>query len=165
MISIIVAIAEDNAIGKNNELLCHLPEDLKRFKKITTGHKIVMGKNTYESLPIKPLPNRTSIVISHIEGDDYCDCIMAYSIDEAVANCGLNEECFVIGGGMIYKQFLPIADRLYLTKIHHKFDADTFFPEIDYSQWNLIEEESVEADEKNPYPYSFLTYERKVESL
>jgi dihydrofolate reductase len=161
MISIIVAIAEKNAIGKNNDLLCHLPNDLKRFKKITTGHKIIMGRNTFVSLPVKPLPNRTSIVISHTKGDNFNDCLMAYSIDEAVNLCGKDEECFVIGGGMIYTQFLPIADRLYLTKIHHEFDADIFFPEINYSDWQLIEEEKIEADEKNPYSFSYLTYERK----
>ena len=161
MISIIVAIAEKNAIGKNNDLLCHLPNDLKRFKKITTGHKIIMGKNTYESLPIRPLPNRTSIVISHTKEDKFCDCLMAYSIDEAVNLCQKDEECFVIGGGMIYNQFLPIADRLYLTKIHHEFDADIFFPEINYAEWQLIEEEKIESDEKNPYSFSYLIYERK----
>lgn len=161
MISIIVAIAEKNAIGKNNDLLCHLPNDLKRFKKITTGHKIIMGRNTFVSLPVKPLPNRTSIVISHTKEDNFNDCLMAYSIDEAVNLCGKDEECFVIGGGMIYTQFLPIADRLYLTKIHHEFDADIFFPEINYADWQLIEDEKIEADEKNPYSFSYLTYERK----
>ncbi|HBF89522.1 MAG TPA: hypothetical protein DDX39_12860 [Bacteroidales bacterium] len=160
MISIIVAIAENNAIGLNNKLLCHLSEDLKRFKQITSGHKIIMGKNTYESLPIRPLPNRTSIVISHTKDDNFCNCLMAYSIEEALSHCSKDEECFVIGGGSIYKQFLPISDRLYLTKIHHEFEADTFFPEIDYKQWRLIEKEDVLQSVSNPFSYSFLTYER-----
>ncbi|MFW5821689.1 MAG: dihydrofolate reductase, partial [Bacteroidota bacterium] len=120
-ISIIVAIAENNAIGKNNELLWKISDDLKRFKKLTTGHKVIMGRNTYLSLPNSPLPNRKNVVITDIENEKFEGCEMAYSIEEALANVQENEEAFVIGGGMIYKQFLPHANKLYLTRVHQSF--------------------------------------------
>ena len=160
MISIIVAIAKNNAIGRNNDLLWHIPEDLKRFKKITTGHKIIMGKRTYESLPYRPLKNRTSIVISDIPGDHYEGCIMAYSIQEAMDHCPSDEECFIIGGGMVYKQFLPLADRLYITRVHKSFEADVFFPDIDPDIWEVTEHEEG-SGEGLDFTYSFITYERK----
>ena len=160
MISIIVAIAENYAIGLNNDLLWHIPEDLRRFKKITSGHKIIMGKRTYESLPVRPLPNRTSIVISDDTKDVFEGCIMAYSIEEAREHCGLDEECFVIGGGMIYRQFLPLADKLYITKVHATFNADTFFPEIDPAVWEETENEPG-TDENSTLSYSFITFLRK----
>ena len=112
-VSIIVAIAENYAIGKDNDLLWHISDDLKRFKQITSGHKIIMGKNTFLSLPIRPLPNRISIVITDDKNDQYEGCIMAYSIEDALAKCEAGEECFVIGGGSIYRQFMPLADKLY----------------------------------------------------
>ncbi len=160
MISIIVAIAENNAIGKNNDLLWHIPEDMKRFKQITSGHKIIMGKRTYESLPYRPLKNRTNIVISDIPGDHYEGCIMAYSIEEAMQLCRADEECFVIGGGMVYAQFLPIAGKLYLTQVLESFEADTFFPEIDFSQWKALVTEEVEAGERNQYKHSYTEFIR-----
>ena len=160
MISIIVAIAENHAIGFNNDLLWHIPEDLKRFKRITSGHKIIMGKRTFESLPVRPLPNRTSIVISDDPKDVFAGCIMAYSIQEAIDHCSPDEECFIIGGGMVYQQFLPLADKLYITRVHERFEADVFFPEIDPEYW---EEEKVEApmDPDRKMNYSFITYLRK----
>ncbi len=158
MISIIVAIAENNAIGKNNQLLLHIPGDLKRFKKLTTGHTVIMGKNTFKSLPKRPLPNRTNIVISDNKNDKFQGCIMAYSIKDALSKCKDDEENFVIGGGSIYKQFLKYADKLYITKIHKSFQADTYFPEINYKEWNLISKEDFSLDEKNSY--SFLTFVR-----
>jgi dihydrofolate reductase len=160
-ISIIVAVAENLAIGKDNQLLWHISEDLKRFKKLTTGHTIVMGKKTFESLPVRPLPNRTSIVITDIPGEKTEGCVMAYSIEEAIRLCPENEESFIIGGGSVYRQFLPLADKFYLTLVHQPFEADTFFPEIDYSKWNLISKEDYPADEKCPYNYSYLIMERK----
>ena len=160
MISIIVAIAENFAIGRNNDLLWHIPEDLRRFKRITSGHKIIMGKRTYESLPVRPLPKRTSIVISDDPKDVFEDCIMAYSIEEALEHCGPDEECFVIGGGMIYKQFLPLADKLYITKVNSTFDADTFFPEIDPEIWEETEIEPA-TDENRQLEYTFITCLRK----
>ena len=156
-ISIIVAIADNHAIGKDNKLLWHLSDDLKRFKRLTTGHTIVMGKNTFESLPIRPLPDRRSLVISDVPDDHYEGCVMAYSIEEAIEKCDDERENFVIGGGSIYRQFLAYANKFYLTRVHHPFDADTFF-EVDLSDWNLVEEEFVEADKKNPYPSTFFIY-------
>ena len=160
-ISIIVAIAEDFAIGLNNDLLCHLPDDLKRFKQITTGHQIIMGKRTYESLPKRPLPNRINIVISDDRRDVFEGCETVYSIEEALDLCG-NDESFIIGGGSIYKQFLPLANKLYLTIIHHKFIADTFFPTVNYDEWNKLTAEKHLKSEDNPYDYSCTVLERKI---
>jgi len=161
LISIIVAVAKNYAIGKDNDLLWHISDDLKRFKKITTGHTMIMGKNTFLSLPIRPLPNRISIVITDDPADNYEGCIMAYSIEDAIAKCDEAEECFIIGGGSIYRQFLPMADKLYITRVKRVYEGDIFFPEINESDWNLIEEEN-HIDEKNDsLPFSFQTYIRK----
>lgn len=160
-ISIIVAVAENNAIGKDNELLWHISDDLKRFKKITTGHKIIMGKNTFLSLPVRPLPNRTSIVITDDPSDNYEGCIMAYSIEDAMAKCDDDEECFIIGGGSVYRQFLPLANKLYITRVKRSYDADTFFPEVRSDEWELIGQEDHIDEENNSLPFSFQTYIRK----
>jgi dihydrofolate reductase len=160
-ISIIVAVAENNAIGKDNDLLWHISDDLKRFKRITTGHKIIMGKNTFLSLPVRPLPNRTSIVITDDPSDNYDGCIMAYSIEDAIAKCDEGEECFIIGGGSVYRQFLPLANKLYLTKVKRSYEADTFFPEVKSDEWELIEQEDHVDEENNSLPFSFQTYIRK----
>ncbi|MEI7499114.1 MAG: dihydrofolate reductase [Bacteroidota bacterium] len=161
MISIIVAIAENSGIGKNNDLLWHIPEDLKRFKRITSGHTMIMGKRTYESLPKRPLPDRRNIVITDIPGEYFEGCEMAYSIEDAVAKCNPEDENFIIGGALIYSQFLPIADRLYLTRVHQSFEADVFFPEIDNSKWILISKEDFPADGINDFSYSNEIYDRK----
>ena len=154
-ISIIVAIAENRAIGKDNKLLWHLSDDLKRFKKLTTGHTLIMGRNTFLSLPNGALPNRRHIVISDMEGESFDGCEMAASIEEAINLAGKDEECFVIGGGMVYKQFLPLAGKLYLTEVHSSFEADTFFPEIDFSQWKALISEDVDAGEQNHYAHTY----------
>jgi dihydrofolate reductase len=159
-ISIIVAIAENNAIGKDNKLLWHISEDLKRFKKLTTGHTLIMGRNTFLSLPNGALPNRRHIVISDVVDEIFDGCEMARSIEEAVTMAGNSDECFVIGGGMVYTQFLPVAGKLYLTIVHHSFDADTFFPEIDYSQWKAGASEKIDAGGKNQYPHTYTEYSR-----
>ncbi len=159
-ISIIVAIAQNNAIGKNNELLWHIPNDLKRFKKLTSGHNIIMGKKTYQSLPFRPLPNRTNIVITDIVGEVIEGCKMAYSIKDAVELMDKENENFIIGGGSIYKQFLPVADKLYLTVVHKDFDADIFFPEINFDEWEKIEEVFVNDDDSVPFDYSYLTLKK-----
>ena len=159
-ISIIVAIAENRAIGKDNRLLWHLSDDLKRFKKLTTGHTLIMGRNTFLSLPNGALPNRRHIVISDMEGESFEGCEMALSIEEAVKLAGRDEECFVIGGGMVYKQFLPLAGKLYLTQVHDSFDADTFFPEIDFSQWEALVSEEVDAGERNQYAHTYTEFVR-----
>ena len=159
-ISIIVAIAENRAIGKDNRLLWRLSADLKRFKKLTTGHTLIMGRNTFLSLPNGPLVNRRHIVISDLPGEQFEGCEMAGSIEQAIALAGTTEECFVIGGGMVYAQFLPMAGKLYLTRVHASFEADTFFPEIDFTRWKAVYSENVEADEKNEYPHTYTEYVR-----
>lgn len=159
-ISIIVAIAENRAIGKDNRLLWHLSDDLKRFKKLTTGHTLIMGRNTFLSLPGGALPNRRHIVISDIPGESFEGCEMARSIDEAVQLAGSGEECFVIGGGMVYRQFLPLAGKLYLTRVHQSFEADTFFPEIDFSRWKAVYAEEVDAGDRNEFAHTYTEYIR-----
>ena len=160
-ISIIVAIAENYAIGKDNRLLYHLSDDLKRFKKLTTGHTVIMGRNTFLSLPAGALPNRTNIVISDVPGERFPCCIMTGSIEDAISKCDENDECFIIGGGMIYRQFLPYASRLYITWLHASPDADTFFPEINFDQWVELSRERHKAEGKNEVDYSFVIYKRK----
>jgi dihydrofolate reductase len=159
-ISIIVAIAENFAIGKNNDLLFHLPNDLKRFKEITSGHTIIMGRNTLLSLPKWPLPNRRHIVITDKPDDQFEGCETVFSIEEAVEKVKKEDEAFIIGGGMIYRQFFPLAGKLYLTLVHKPFDADVFFPEIDYAQWEELKREDFH-DEKNDFEYSYLDLVRK----
>lgn len=161
MISIIVAIDEHNAIGKRGDLLCHLPNDLKHFKEITSGHTVIMGKRTYFSLPKHPLPNRRNIVISDIEGERIEGAEMAYSIKQALTLVNPEEEAFVIGGGMVYRQFmeLGLTDKLYITHIHHQWDdADTFFPAIEPEKWTRISAEDHPADNDNPHSYTFAEY-------
>lgn len=159
-ISIIVAIAQNFAIGKNNDLLFHLPDDLKRFKHITTGHPVIMGRNTLLSLPKGALPNRRNIVITDNPSDKFERCEMVFSLEEAVAAVKYEKEAFIIGGGMIYRQFFPVAKKLYLTLVHQDFDADVYFPAIDYSQWEELSREDL-FDEKNGFHYSYLDLKRK----
>ncbi len=158
-ISIIVAIAENFAIGKNNELLFHLPNDLKRFKRITTGHPVIMGRNTLLSLPKWPLPRRRNIVITDNAADNFPGCEIAFSVLEAMELVSGEPEAFVIGGGSVYRQFFPLANRLYLTLVHQPFEADTWFPEIDYGQWKVLGRED-HYDEINGFSYSYLDLER-----
>ena len=160
-ISIIVAIAENYAIGKDNQLLWHLPEDLKRFKRITEGHNIIMGKRTYYSLPKRPLPGRTSIILTDVLNEQIDGCPMAYSIEDIINLCDNTNENFIIGGGSVYRQFFGIAQKLYITKVHASFEADTFFPEINLTDWEIIESVPHKADEKNKYDYTFITYQRR----
>ncbi len=159
-ISIIVAVAENYAIGKDNRLLWKLSDDLKRFKKITTGHTVIMGRRTFLSLPGGPLPNRTNIVISDVPNEKFDGCLMAASIEESM-NLLDDDEAFVIGGGMVYKQFLPHARQLYLTRVDHSFEADTFFPDLNLDEWDEIHREHFAASEKNEYPHTFIIYRRK----
>ena len=160
-ISIIVAIASNYAIGKDNDLLWHISKDLKRFKEITKGHYIVMGKRTYYSLPTRPLPNRTSLIITDVADEVIDNCLMAYSIDDAVNKMDSENENFVIGGGSIYNQFMPIADKLYITRVHKDFEADTFFPEISLDEWELISQENIDNDPQNNFTYAFEVYTKK----
>lgn len=160
-ISIIVAIAENRAIGKKNRLLWHLSADLKRFKRLTSAHTVIMGRNTFHSLPKGALPDRKNVVITDQEGEVFPDCVMAYSINEALRFTESDGECFIMGGGMIYEQFLPLAGKLYLTTVHKEFEADTFFPELDFTLWKEVESEFIEADERNEYPHTFTLYHRR----
>jgi dihydrofolate reductase len=152
-ISIIVAIAENFAIGKNNELLFHLPGDLKRFKLITMGHPVIMGRNTLLSLPRWPLPGRRNIIITDKEEDDFTGCEILHSVEEAIQLVKNEPEAFVIGGGSVYRQFYPIANILYLTLVHRSFEADTWFPEINYSDWKALSQED-HYDETNGFAYN-----------
>lgn len=160
MITLIAAAAENNALGKDNDLLWHLPEDFKRFKQITSGHHIIMGRKTFESFP-KPLPNRTHIIITRQE--DYLaeGCLVVHSLEEAIEIAPQNEEVFIIGGAQIYKQALPFADKIDLTRVHIELDADAFFPEFNTSEWDLVFSEKHFKDEKHQYDFTFETYIKK----
>lgn len=159
-ISIIVAIAENFAIGRNNQLLFHLPDDLKRFKALTTGKTIIMGRNTLLSLPKWPLPNRRHIVITDRLDDYFPGCETVFNVEDAIEKVKDETEAFVIGGGMVYRQFYPVAGRIYLTLVHKEFEADIYFPEIDFKSWS---EESCEDhyDEINNFAYSYMNLKRK----
>ncbi|MFH1296639.1 MAG: dihydrofolate reductase [Bacteroidota bacterium] len=160
MISIIVAVAENYAIGKDNKLLWHLPDDLKRFKRLTTGHSVIMGKNTWESLPKRPLPDRRNIVITDDPDDHFEGAEMVMSIDSALALCKHDDENFVMGGASIYQQFLPLADRLYLTRVHKTFDGDAFFPELNLLDWERISKDDYPPDEHNDFGYTYYIFDR-----
>ncbi|MFH0842004.1 MAG: dihydrofolate reductase [Bacteroidota bacterium] len=158
MISIIVAVSEDLGIGRNNDLLWHIPEDLKRFKNLTYGNTVVMGRRTWESLPRKPLPGRTNIVITDIPNERFEGAETTYSVDDALAKCEKDKEIFIMGGGSIYRQFMPLADRLYITHVHKKTPADIYFPKIDRRTWKVVEEEEFKSGE---VPYTYVIYERR----
>lgn len=160
-ISIIVAIASNNAIGKDNDLLWHISDDLKRFKRLTENHFIIMGKKTYYSLPIRPLPKRTNMIITDIAEEQIDNCIMAYSINDSIKKMDAEKENFIIGGGSIYEQFMPHANKLYITRVHQDFEGDTFFPEISLKEWKLAEKIDINDDNQNNFTYTFETYVRK----
>lgn len=160
MITLIAAVAENNALGKDNQLLWHLPDDFKRFKSVTTGHHIIMGRKTFESFP-KPLPNRIHVIISRQKNYNPEGCIVVDSLEKAIEVCPKDEETFIIGGGEIYKQSIKIADKLDITKVHHSFEADTFFPEIDWKEWKLTLSDFHPKDERHPFDFTFETYLRK----
>lgn len=161
-ICMIAAAAENNALGKDNDLLWHLPDDFKRFKKLTTGHKIIMGRKTYESFP-KPLPNRVHIIITRDKEYkiDFENCVVVHSLEEALEQCATDSLSFIIGGGEIYAQGEKFATKIELTRVHATFEnADTFFPEIDFDKWDLVAEEYHAADERHQYAFTYLTYLR-----
>ncbi|MEX0316293.1 MAG: dihydrofolate reductase [Allomuricauda sp.] len=158
---IIAAAAENNALGINNDLPWHLPDDFKRFKALTSGHKIIMGRKTLESFP-KALPNREHIAITRDQ--NYLPkfpCTVVHSLENAIDLVGEDERAFIIGGGEIYKQSLVFATDVELTRIHHTFEADTFFPEIDASVWELVQQEHHPKDDRHAYDFTYLTYKRK----
>ena len=158
MISMIWAMGKNNELGCKNRMPWYLPSDFAYFKKVTLGKPVIMGRKTFESIG-KPLAGRTNIVITRDTGYRPEGCITVDSIEKA-KTCISEEEAFIIGGAEIYKAFLPLADRLYITEIDSEFEADAFFPKIDYSQWKLISAEPGIRDEKNPFDYKFLVYER-----
>lgn len=161
-LSLIVAIADNQAIGKQQQLLCHLPKDLKHFKEITSGHAVIMGRKTFESLPNGALPNRKNLVLSSSENLSYPNTLVVNSLEKALRECEGESEVFIIGGAAVYESTLKQADKLYITRIHHSFEgADTFFPEINESDWIEVERESYPTDEKHAYPFTFITYIRK----
>lgn len=160
MLTIIAAAAENNALGKDNDLVWHLPDDFKRFKRLTSGHHIIMGRKTFESFP-KLLPDRTHVIITRKNDYEPEGTIVVHSLEEAIRVSKLDEQPFIIGGGEIYKMGMKVADKIELTRVHGEFDADTFFPEFDENEWNLVKEQYHEQDEKHNYAFTYLTYERK----
>ena len=162
MIKILVACDENRVIGKDNQLIWHLPADLKRFKSLTTGHVILMGRKTYESIG-KPLPNRTTIVITRQADFQAEGTIIAHSVDEAIlkAKSLSREDIFIVGGAEIYTVSMALADQILLTQLHDIFEGDAFFPEISPETWEIVDRERGLTDEKNPFQYSFITYQKK----
>ena len=158
MLTLIAATSTNNALGKDNQLVWHLPDDFKRFKTLTSGHYIIMGRKTFESFP-KPLPNRTHVIITRNKNYKAPGgCIVVSSLEKAIEICPKNEEVFIIGGGEIYKQSIDIADKVELTRVHTTVDADTFFPEINPEKWEVIFEEEHTKDEKHAFDFTFLTF-------
>jgi dihydrofolate reductase len=159
MITIIAAAGENNSLGKDNDLVWHLPDDFKRFKELTSGNYILMGRKTFETFP-KPLPNRNHLIITR--QDNYSvpeNCFLFDTIQSAIDFTD-NQDIWIIGGGEIYKQSMEIADRIELTRVHSEFEADTFFPEIG-EEWKLVSEEYHPVDDRHKYDFSYLTYDRK----
>jgi dihydrofolate reductase len=162
MVSIIVAIAENSAIGANNGLPWRLPNDMKRFRKLTTGHTIIMGRKTFESLPKGALPDRTNVVITKNEDAVFENCRVFNNLRDAIEAYAAEDEIFIIGGASIYNQAIGFADKLYVTSVHHSVEnADTFFPEIDGDKWIMTEQETFPNDDKHLYSYTFQTYFKK----
>jgi len=161
MVILIAAMAENRALGKDNQLLWHLPDDFKRFKQLTSGHYIVMGRKTFESLPGK-LPNRTHIIVSRQMGYQVDDCLTVNSLEEALRQVPQDQDVFIIGGGQIYTQALPLADVVELTRVHTEVEADTFFPEMSSKSWQLTSEEYHPKDAKHAFDFTFETYIRKA---
>ncbi len=160
MIIQIAAAAENNALGKDNKLVWHLPNDFKRFKEITSGHYIILGRKTFESFP-KPLPNRTHVIITRNKNYKAEGCIIVNSLEEALNKVPKNQDAYIIGGAEIYKQSINITDKIELTRVHTTCQADAFFPEINLNDWKLIFEEMHTKDEKHNFDYTFQTFIKK----
>lgn len=161
MISIIAAVSDDMGIGKGNDLLWHISEDLKRFRKLTVGNAVIMGKKTWESLPKKPLPGRRNIVLTDLPGEEFPDAVAAYSVGDAVKKCRDVNEVFIIGGGSVYRQFMPLAHRLYITHVHLSAQADVYFPAIDMKEWKITEKAEFVTPGEMEIPYTYVIYERR----
>lgn len=160
MILMIAAVGENNELGKDNNLLWHLPDDFKRFKKLTSGHYIIMGRKTFESFP-KPLPDRTHIVITRQQNYNPEGCIVVNSIENALKACPEKEDVYIIGGGEIYNLGMAFADAIELTRVHSTFDADAFFPEINENDWRIETEEFHPIDEKHKFDFTYQNFVRK----
>ena len=161
MLSIIVAVAKNNAIGKDNDLLCHLPEDLKRFKRLTTGHNIIMGRRTFESLG-RVLPNRHHVILCNDMQMNIDDQNVEILEDISMLDKYINsdEENFVIGGATIYRLLMPYCKKMYITEMDKEFEADVYFPEISLSEWKVTDREQGPEDGENDFEYEYVTYER-----
>jgi len=161
MIAIIAAIDKNNALGFKNRLLFYLPDDLKRFKALTTGHTVVMGRKTFDSLPKGALPNRRNIVLSRSTRLELPGAEVYASLEEALQHCADDEQVFIMGGASVYKQAMPLADRLYMTEIDAEAaEADVYFPAIDHELWHEIKRDVRRADDRHPCNYAFVDYER-----
>ncbi len=159
-LTMIAAAAKNNALGKDNDLIWHISDDLKRFKRLTSGHAIIMGRKTFESMP-KALPNRTNIILTKKQNYQPEAALVVHTVEEALALVKDDIQPFVIGGGEIYRLFMEKCDRIELTRVHHDFEADVFFPSIDSNKWSIVAQEDISATENQPYNYSYLTYEKK----
>ncbi|MEK9612991.1 MAG: dihydrofolate reductase [Flavobacteriaceae bacterium] len=158
-ITLIAAAAENDALGKDNQLIWHISDDLKRFKRLTQGHAIIMGRKTFESMP-KALPNRKNIILTRNKNYSAKDAWVVHTVEDALKLTQGDPQPFIIGGGEIYSLFMPIADQIELTRVHAPFDADAFFPKIDPSQWELVASEKHSTTTDQPYSYSYLTYKK-----
>ncbi len=159
MVSIIVAIAQNGTIGDKNSLLWHIKEDMRFFRTTTSGHPVIMGRKTFESLGSKPLPKRTNIVITRADRE-FEGALTAHSLEEAIRMSGADEEIFIMGGAQIYREALSVADRMYITRVERDYEGDTSFPEIDFSQWKLVDVVRHERGEEYESPFEFRTYDR-----
>ncbi|NIJ44344.1 dihydrofolate reductase [Wenyingzhuangia heitensis] len=160
MTTLIAAIGENNELGKNNDLIWHLPADLKRFKKVTSGHYIIMGRNTYESIGT-PLPNRTTVIITKNKNYTAKGCIVTDSLENAIKIADQDSNAYIIGGAQIYNQAINLVDVLDICEVHQSFDADVYFPKIDTAIWKEINREHFLSDDKNKYDYSFVKYTKR----
>ena len=159
MVSIIVAIAQNGTIGDKNSLLWHIKEDMRFFRTTTSGHPVIMGRKTFESLGSKPLPKRTNIVITRADRE-FEGALTAHSLEEAIRMAGEDQEIFIMGGAQIYREALSVVDRMYITHVECDYEGDTSFPEVDYSQWKLVDVVRHERGEEYEYPFEFRTYDR-----
>jgi len=164
IISLIAAVAENNVIGKNNDLPWHLPSDMKYFKDTTMGHCVIMGRKNYDSIPLKyrPLEGRPNIIVTRQKDFKAEGCIVVNSVEDAICECKKRNETevFIIGGGDIFRQTMDIADKIHYTKIHHTFEGDAFFPKLDETKWKLMSKKDIQPDAKNKFPFSFCVYEK-----
>ena len=159
-VSLIAAIGLQRELGYKNDLLWHIPADLKRFKALTSGHTVIMGRRTFDSIDRKPLANRKNIIITSRKDLPSSGIIIAHSVNEAIDNSFDDGEVFILGGATIYEQFLPLADRMYLTLVKATYKADTFFPDFNRDQWKIIEQTDITNDEDAGVDYSFITFSR-----